>query len=577
MMHRKDFLRWGSTGLIGTTLGFEAKGREYKFNNQSSDFDPLSFWGNKEVIGKKAMVCASQPLAVAAGYDILKSGGNAVEAAIAVNAMLCLTEPMMCGLGGDMFAIVWSEKEKKLFGLNASGRSPYNWSLDDAKKLGLKSIPSFGPLSWSVPGCVSGWSELLKKFGKKKLPELLLPVIDYAKEGFPVSNEIANGWKPENGVTEYSTLEGTFLFDNKGMKAGEIFRNAALANTFTILSRDGAGAFYHGEIADRLVSFSNKHGGKFSKKDFTDHKADWVDPVSTNYRGYDIWQLPPNGQGLVVLQMMNLLENFDIAQLKPNSAEGFHLFLEAKKLSFQDRAIYYADTDFAKVPVKELISKGYSAERAKLIDPRKAALAVQPGRIKNSSNTIYLTVADDEGNMVSLIQSLYSPWGSHYAVDGLGFALQNRGALFSLDENAWNKLEVHKRPLHTIIPSFITQNDRPVFSFGVTGGDFQPQGQVQILMNILDHKMPVQRAGEQFRLWHREAFESTNEKASEPGKIVAEPGFSNEVKQKLEKMGHRFSSQLRYFGGYQGIWKMAEPRRYIGASDPRKDGCAFGY
>ena len=577
LMNRKDFLQLGSTGLLGTALGFEAKGREYKRGPHPTGFDPQSYWGNKEVITKKAIVCASQPLAVAAGYDILKAGGNAVDAAIAVNAMLCLTEPMMCGVGGDLFAIVWHEKEKKLYGLNASGRAPYNWSLSEAKKMGLNSLPSFGPLSWSVPGCVSGWSELSKKLGSKKLSELLEPVIEYAKEGFPVSNEIANGWKPEKGVTDYATLNGTFLFDNKGMKTGEIFRNVDLANTFKILSRDGADAFYNGEIADHIVRFSNKHGGKFSKKDFSDHRANWVDPISTNYRGYDIWQLPPNGQGMVVLQMMNILESFDIAKLKPNSAECFHLFLEAKKLCFQDRAVYYADIDFEKIPIKELISKAYGKERAKLIDPLKAAQIVEQGRIKNSSETIYLTVADKEGNMVSLIQSLYSPWGSHYVVDGLGFALQNRGALFSLNEKAWNKLEPHKRPLHTIIPSLVTQNGEPLFSFGVTGGDFQPQGQVQILMNILDHKMPVQKAGDQFRLWHKEAFESTNEKATEPGKIIAEPGFSHEVKQKLEKMGHRFSTQVRYFGGYQGIWKSKDPRRYIGASDPRKDGCAFGY
>lgn len=577
MMNRKDFLRWGSTGVLGTAFGFEARGNENKMNYHPPDFDPQSYWGNKEVVSKKAMVCTSQPLAVAAGYDILKAGGNAVDAAVAVNAMLCLTEPMMCGMGGDLFTIVWSEKEKKLFGLNASGRSPYNWSINEAKKLALNAVPSFGPLSWSVPGCVSGWTELLKKFGSKKLSELLAPVIDYAKKGFPVSNEIANGWKPENGVTDYATLNGTFLFGNKGLKQGEIFHNIDLANCFEILSRDGAPAFYEGEIADRIINFSNKYGGRFSKKDFTNHKANWVEPVSTNYRGYDIWQLPPNGQGLVVLQMMNILEKFDIAQLKANSAECFHLFLEAKKLCFQDRAIYYADMDFAKTPVQELISKTYALERAKLIDQRKAAQTVEPGRIKNSSNTIYLTVADEEGNMVSLIQSLYSPWGSHYVVDGLGFALQNRGALFSLNEKAWNKLEPHKRPLHTIIPSFVTQNKQPVFSFGVTGGDFQPQGQVQILMNILDHKMSVQKAGEQYRLWHRETFEFTNEKAKEPGKIVAEPGFSNKVQQQLEKMGHSFSKQTRYFGGYQGIWRMTEPQRYIGASDPRKDGCAFGY
>jgi gamma-glutamyltranspeptidase/glutathione hydrolase len=576
-MNRKEFLRWSSAGFIGTAAGFRPGRNLSKSGDAFFDFDPQSVWGNKEVLGTKAMVCTSQPLAVATGYDILKGGGNAIDAAVAINAMLCLTEPMMCGIGGDLFAIVWNEKEKKLFGLNASGRSPYNWSISDAKKLGLQAVPSFGPNSWSVPGCVSGWIELLKKFGSKNLSELLAPAIEYAREGFPVTNEIANGWKPENGVTDYETLDGTFLIGGKGYKTGQIFRNPALAKTFQVLSKEGGDAFYQGDIAERIVRFSKKHNGRFDKKDFTDHEAQWVDPVSSNYRGYEIWQLPPNGQGVAVLQMMNILERFDVSSLKPNSAELFHLFIEAKKLCFEDRALYYADTDFSRAAVETLISKSYAEERTKLINPTKAAQEVKPGRIKNSSNTIYLTVADEQGNMVSLIQSLYSPWGSHYVVGELGFALQNRGALFSLNGSAWNKLEPHKRPFHTIIPAFITRNNTPLFSFGVTGGDFQPQGQVQILMNLIDHNMSPQKAGEQYRIWHREPYENIGEKAADAGKIITEPGFPSEVIQKLKGMGHQFSERIRYVGGYQGIWRSAAPRCYIGASDPRKDGCAFGY
>jgi gamma-glutamyltranspeptidase / glutathione hydrolase len=576
-MQRKDFLKWTSAGLLSSAVGLTSKGNGLPLNQYKSDTDPPSAWNGKELISTKAMVCASQPLAVAAGYDVLKAGGNAIDAAIAVNAMLALTEPMMCGPGGDLFAMVWNAKDRKLYGLNASGRSPYNWSIADAKKSGLTAVPSFGPLSWSVPGCVSGWTELLKRFGTKRFAELLEPAINYANDGFPVSTVIANEWKPENGVTDYGTLNQLYFANDTKLKAGDIFRNRDLAKTFRLLANEGGSAFYEGAIADRIVSFSKQHGGRFHKKDFADHKAEWVEPVSSNYRGYDIWQLPPNGQGIVVLQMMNLLEHFDIKSSGANSADAFHLFLEAKKLCFQDRAIYYADTEFSIAAVAELISKEYAAERAKLIDVRKATQIVEPGRIKNSSNTIYLTVADEAGNMVSLIQSLYSPWGSHYAVDGLGFALQNRGALFSLNENAWNKLQPHKRPLHTIIPSFVTKNNKPVFSYGVTGGDFQPQGQVQILMNIIDHKMSIQQAAGQYRLWHREAFEFTNEKAREPGMIVAEPGFSATVIRELQKKGHRFSSQKRYFGGFQGIWQLDSPRRYIGGSDPRKDGCAFGF
>lgn len=574
-MKRKDFLRWGSAGLLSTIAApgiYAHKG----YTTEEQDVHAVTKDLPKETIHGRAMVCASQPLAAAAGYDVLKNGGNAVDAAIAVNAMLCLTEPMMCGIGGDLFVMVWNEKDKKLYGLNASGRSPYHWSAAEARKLGLPSIPSFGPLSWSVPGCVSGWDMLLTRFGSKQLPELLQPVIRYAKEGFPVSPIIASGWKPESKATDISTLSKVY-FTEPYVTAGSVFRNPGMAKAFELLANEGAAGFYRGEIAERIVRFSKKLGGKIRMQDMADHSADWTEPVSSSYREYDIWQLPPNGQGIVVLQMMNLLEQFDIASLKAQSAAHFHLFLEAKKLCFQDRSVYYADTAASQSAVQELISKEYARKRAMLINTRKASVISEPGRIRNGSNTVYLSVADAHGNMVSLIQSLYSPWGSHCVVDELGFALQNRGALFSLNEQAWNRLEPHKRPLHTIIPSFVTRQGRPQFSFGVTGGDFQPQGQVQILTNIIDHHMPVQQAGDQLRLWHREGFENTNETFAGNGHIIAEPGFPKKIQQQLSDMGHAFSDATRWFGGYQGIWRLEDPRRYIGASDFRKDGCVFGF
>lgn len=573
-MNRKSFLKRGTAGLF-STIGLKAPGSERK----QGSFDQQIGSGprpRKEVITGNAMICASHPLAVAVGYDVLKAGGNAVDAAIAANAMLCLTEPMMCGLGGDLFAMVWSDADRKLYGLNASGRSPYNWSLDQARNMGLKSIPSFGPLSWSVPGCVSGWTQLLRRFGNKSLGELLAPTISYARNGFPVSDIIADDWEPENGVTDYATLNDVYLFNGKGLRAGDVFRNPDLAHTLEILSRDGGGSFYEGEIADRIVKFSRKHNGRFGIKDFNDHAATWVDPVTTTYRDYQVWQLPPNGQGIAALQMLNILEQFDVTASAANSAEFFHLLIESKRIAFEDRAVYYADSDFVKIPIKELISKDYAKARARLIDPRKASKTFVPGRIRNSSETIYLTVADAQGNMVSLIQSLYSPWGSHYVVDGLGFALQNRGALFSLDSSAWNRLEPHKRPFHTIIPAFVTKEDKPVFSFGVTGGDYQPQGQVQILLNIIDHKMSIQEAGDHPRLWHREGFEFTGEKFGSQ-KVILEPGFPQETRRQLANMGHVIADEVRYFGGYQGIWTTQDPRKYIGASDFRKDGCSFGY
>jgi gamma-glutamyltranspeptidase/glutathione hydrolase len=527
------------------------------------------------VVCQHGMVCASQPLASIAGIEVLQAGGSAVDAAIAANAMISLVEPMSCGPGGDLFAILWSEKHQKLFGLNASGRAPYDWSLQQARDMGLTEIPTYGPLSWSVPGCVSGWAALHEKFGKLPFSRLLEATIARAREGFPVSPLIAQGWSCS--PSSHESLRRTYLPDGKPVSFGTIFKNPDLANVLETLSRQGPKAFYAGEIAERMVKFSQSCGGRFSLRDFREHKADWVEPVSTNYRGYDVWELPPNGQGIAALQMLNLLERFDIGALAPNSAEHLHLFIEAKKLAFEDRAVYYADMDFAKVPLQQLISKEYAAERVKLIDPKRAAQHVEPGRLKGSSDTIYLTAADGEGNMVSLIQSIFHGWGSGYVPDGLGFCLQNRGQLFSLDPNHLNRLEPHKRPFHTIIPAFVTKAGRPVFSFGVMGGDFQPQGHVQVLMNLLDFGMSPQQAGEQPRIEHTESSAPTGSKMVGAGSVGFERGIADDVKLKLAFLGHRVRPGVGSFGGYQGIWRQDSPLRYYGGSDPRKDGCAIGY
>jgi len=535
------------------------------------------------VVCQNGIVCSSQPLASMAGVDILKAGGNAVDAAVCANAMLSLVEPMMCGPGGDLFAIVWNEKEQRLLGLNASGRSPYDWSLDKALALGLKEIPLYSPLSWSVPGCVSGWAALQKRMGRFDLARILEAPISYARKGFPVSPVIARSWS--SGSIRNRTLAKTFMPDGKPLRFGDIFRNTGLARFFEIIARDGAETFYQGQIAERIVKFSQANGGRLSMRDFRDHTANWVDPVSTNYRGYDVWELPPNGQGIAALQMLNLLEHFDIASMKPNSAEHLHLFIEAKKLTFEDRAVYYADMDFAEVPLKDLISKEYAKERVRLINPKQAAQKVEPGRLKGSSDTVYLTAADKDGNMVSLIQSIYYPWGSGFVPDDLGFCLQNRGQLFSLNPNHLNKLEPHKRPFHTIIPAFMTKkggtpqggNPKPVFSFGVMGGDFQPQGHLQVLMNIIDFGMSPQQAGEQPRVRHFESSTPTGQKMAGGGSVGFERHFPEDVKLKLADMGHKVRDEVGTFGGYQGIWRKSNPRRYFGASDPRKDGCAAGY
>jgi gamma-glutamyltranspeptidase/glutathione hydrolase len=510
-----------------------------------------------------------------AGVDILKAGGNAIDAAICANAMLSLVEPMMCGPGGDLFAIVWDATERKLHGLNASGRSPYDWSLKKALELGLKEIPLYGPLSWSVPGCVSGWEVLQKRLGRFDLARVLERPIAYARGGFPVSPVIARSWS--FGPESNPALTRTFMPEGKPLRFGDIFKNEDLARFFETIARDGAEAFYRGEIAEQIVKFSRANGGRLAMRDFREHTVNWVEPVSTNYRGYEVWELPPNGQGIATLQMLNLLEHFDIGSMQSNSAEHLHLFIEAKKLAFEDRAVYYADMDFAEVPLKELISKEYAGQRVKLIDRKRASHNVEPGRLRGSSDTVYLTAADKDGNMVSLIQSIYYPWGSGFVPDGLGFCLQNRGQLFSLNLKDLNKLEPHKRPFHTIIPAFVTENGNPVFSFGVMGGDFQPQGQVQVLMNIIDFGMSPQQAGEQPRVRHVESSTPTGQKMVAGGSVIFERHIPSDVRRTLASIGHKVNPEVGVFGGYQGIWRRSNPRRYFGASDPRKDGCALGY
>ena len=521
------------------------------------------------------VVCASQPLAAQAGVDVLKSGGNAIDAAIAANAMLSLVEPMNCGPGGDLFAIVWDEKSQKLHGLNASGRSPYAWGLQDALNLGLKDIPPYSPLAWSVPGCVSGWQALHERFGKLKLEAIFGPVIRYAREGFPVSPIIAGDWPFES--TKFPSLAETFMPGGKAPIFGEIFSNPDLAVFYESLLRDGLASFYRGDIAERMVKFSEANGGRFSRRDFEEHTADWVDPVSTNYRGYDVFELPPNGQGISALQILNMIGTFDIGTLVPNSAEQLHLFIEAKKLAYEDRAVYYADRDKADVPVDWLISKAYGLERAKKIDPRRAAVQVAPGQFAPKSETIYLTAADGEGNMVSLIQSTYHGWGSHYVPDHLGFALQNRGELFALDAKHRNKLEPHKRPFHTIIPAFVLKDRQPVFSFGVMGGDFQPQGHAQVLMNWIDYGMSPQQAGEQPRIAHNGSSTPTGHTMERGGRVGCEPLIPESTRAALAAMGHEVSKGDDVFGGYQAIARLDGPLRYFGGSDPRKDGAAIGY
>lgn len=529
------------------------------------------------VLAKRGMAATSHPLATQAAIAMLRSGGNAIDAAIAANAVLGVVEPMSCGLGGDLFAIVWDARSKKLHGLNASGRMPLSATRAFFAEKGLKQIPTHGPLSWSVPGCVDGWDQLRQKFGTKGWPDLLAEAIRHAEDGFPVSEIIAADWSA--AAVELAKVPGSsacFLPEGRPPLVGEIFRNPDAARTLKAIAMEGKSAFYTGSIARLIGEYSKQVGGLMTADDLARHTGTWVEPVSTSYRGYDVWELPPNGQGIAALQMLNLLEPHDLKALGHNSAATLHLMIEAKKLAFEDRAKFYTDMDFSKVPVKELISKPYAAKRQALIDPDRAndrPTAGDPAQ----SETIYMTVVDGDFNCVSLIQSVFHGFGSYHVPPGLGFPLQNRGTLMALDENHANRLEPGKRPFHTIIPGFVTRDGKPWLSFGVMGGDMQPQGHVQVLCNLIDFGMDPQSAGDAARFRHLGSSEPTGQPADAGGAVVVESGVSDEVIEALRSKGHRVSRARSGYGGYQAIRVDLENGVLIGGSDPRKDGCAAGY
>ncbi len=537
----------------------------------------LNFATRSEVIAQNGMACTSQPLATQAALDILKAGGNAIDAAIAANAVLGLVEPTGNGMGGDLFAIVWDAKTKKLYGLNASGRSPYELTLDYFKENGYEKIPSYGPLPVSVPGCVDGWFELHNKFGKLSMKEVLSPAISYAENGFPLTELIAYYWgRSANFLNQYPGFEEIFMPNGKAPKKGEVFKNPYLASTLKLVAEQGRDVFYKGEIAEKIVKYVREQGGFLSMKDFEDHHSDWVEPISTNYRGYDVWELPPNGQGTAVLQMLNILENFDIASMGFGTPEYMHLFIEAKKLAYEDRAKYYSDMDFNKLPIKELISKAYGKERAELINEDRAARSYPAGELEQG-NTIYLTTADKDGNMVSLIQSNYRGMGSGMTPGKLGFILQDRGELFALEEGHMNVYEPHKRPFHTIIPAFITKDGEPYISFGLMGGAMQPQGHVQVICNLIDFGMNLQEAGDAPRISHDGSSQPTGEKMNDGGRVSLESGFDYQTIRALMSKGHRIGYALGPYGGYQAIMWDKRNKVFYGASESRKDGQAAGY
>ncbi|MEO0733375.1 MAG: gamma-glutamyltransferase [Bacteroidota bacterium] len=536
-----------------------------------------TFATRSEVIAQNGMAATSQPLATQVALDILKKGGSAVDAAIAANALLGLVEPTGNGMGGDLFAMVWDASKQELTALNASGRSPSSLSLAYFTENNMTKIPSHGPLPVSVPGCVDGWFELHEKYGKLPMAELLQPTINYAENGFPVTELIA--YYLGRSVPFLSKYEGfaeVFAPNGRAPMKGEIFKNPALASTLKKIVTGGRDAFYKGDIARTIAKYMQEQGGFIRYEDLANHTSEWVQPVSTNYRGYEVWEIPPNGQGIAALQILNLLEGYNISEMGFGSEAYIHTFTEAKKLAFEDRAKYYADMDFAKVPVQQLISKAYAEERRKLINPNRAARRIDASELRDG-DTIYLTVADSNGNMVSLIQSNFRGMGSGMTPPGLGFVLQDRGELFSLAEHHMNVYEPGKRPFHTIIPAFITKDGKPWVSFGLMGGAMQPQGHAQIVVNLIDFKMNLQEAGDAPRIQHGGSSQPTGQVMTDGGVLYLESAIDYEVIRELAKKGHKIQFNIGGYGGYQAIMWDERNQVYYGASESRKDGQAAGY
>ena len=534
----------------------------------------LPFASRSEVIAENGMAATSHPLATQTAIDVLKEGGNAIDAAIAANAVLGLVEPTGCGIGGDLFAIVWDAKTKKLYGLNSSGPAPKDMNIDFIKNQGLDKIPAYGPLPVTVPGAVAGWVALHKKFGSADFNGIFNNAISYAENGFPVSELVAYYLEGSaNRFKNYPNFSNVWMKNGRTPDKGEIFTNSELATTYKKIASSYGQDFYSGDIAKSIADFIQSQGGLLTIKDLANFEPEWIEPVSSNYRGYDIWELPPNGQGIAALQILNILENFNISSMELDSAEYIHLFTEAKKLAYEDRAKYYADPNFSDVPTSELISKNYASIRTKLINKNKAATRFDAGL--EDGDTIYLTVADKFGNMVSLIQSNYRGMGSGMVPKDLGFMLQDRGEMFSLNPNHKNSLVGGKRPFHTIIPAFITKDDMPFISFGLMGGAMQPQGHAQVVINLIDFNMNLQEAGDAPRIRHVGSSQPTGEIMLDGGYISLESGFSDQTRQELLNKGHKLKYDKGGFGGYQAI--MLKDGVYYGASESRKDGQASGY
>ena len=548
----------------------------------------LPFATRAPVIAQHGMAATAQPLATQIAIDVLKKGGSAIDAAIAANAALGLMEPVSCGVGGDLFAIIWDPKTKKLYGYNGSGRSPKGRSLEDLKKkLGdRKALPSLGSLTVTVPGAVDGWFALHYRFGKLPMDQVLAPAIGYARDGYPVSQLVAYYWarnfkafnKNAKDVEELDNAKATYLIDGKTPVQGQIFKNPNLAHTYELLAKGGRDAYYKGAIAKTIDAYFKRIGGDLRYEDFDAHTVNWADPVGVNYRGYDVFELPPNTQGVAALQILKMLEAYDLKKMGRGSADALHVMVEAKRLAFEDLAKFYADPASYNAPVAELISSEYSAKRRALINMDHANPNVPPGDVKlRQGDTTYLTTADKDGMMVSLIQSNYRGMGSGLVPDGLGFMFQDRGELYALDPAHANVYAPGKRPYQTIIPAFMMKDGKPFMSFGVMGGDMQPQGHVQIVVNMIDFGLNVQEAGDAARFHHGGSEDWMRKDSDGVGDLEIETGVGAEVRAELTRRGHKVTVGDGSYGGYQAIMRDPETGAYWGASEMRKDGAAMGY
>lgn len=526
---------------------------------------PSTLAGRSTVYAPNGVAATSQPLATGVALKILQDGGNAFDAAVAAAAVLNVVEPHMTGMGGDVFALFWSAADGKLGGLDASGRSGSLATPDTIRALGLDDVPYRGARAVTVPGALSGWAALLNEYGTLSLAEALAPAIDIAESGFPVTPIIASQWRGSAGVLERDPgASATYLLDgSRAPEAGEWFQNPDLAASYRMVAEEGTGAFYGGALGKRIVETVQAQGGFLTLEDLENHEVEWVDPIAADFHGYQVWELPPAGQGIAALEMLKILNTFDMAGMGHNSPQYFHHIIEAKKLAFADLGRYISDRDYLEGDPMALLDDEYIAQRAGLIDPTKAADRADPGRPFNSGETIYLSVADREGNMVSFINSVFEYFGSGVVAPGTGFVLQNRGAGFTLEDGHPNQIAPGKRPFHTLIPGFVTKDGEPLMAFGVMGGSMQPQGHAQLLMNLLVFDMDLQDAIDAPRVRHMGG-----------SRIVLEAPVSSQVREALEQLGHTISSGGS-FGGAQVVFRL--PKGWAAGSDPRKDGMAAGH